>query len=169
MILRTLRQKLQRAKSPAETLYAAIVAAARRPFLYAQLQVPDTVDGRFDMLVLHMFLVLERLQGEQHVRLRQELTDEFFKDMDRSLREMGTGDLAVASKVRKMAEAFFGRIKAYGEVADENALAAALARNVYVVDQSDVAHNLAHETTAMRQALADASDADVTQGKLPLE
>lgn len=113
-------------------LYAAIVAAARRPVPYAHWGVPDTLDGRFDMISLHLFLVLDRLKGDADA-FRQNLVDEFFLDMDRSLREMGVGDLSVGKKVRKMAESFYGRVTAY-----EKALAgangdfrAALARNVF--------------------------------------
>jgi cytochrome b pre-mRNA-processing protein 3 len=91
------------------------VAAARQEVFYARWAVPDTVDGRFDMIALHLFLVLERLKGEgQAVEdFRQVLTDTFFQDMDRSLREMGVGDISVGKKVRKMAEAFYGRVQAY--------------------------------------------------------
>jgi cytochrome b pre-mRNA-processing protein 3 len=98
--------------SPARLLYEAIVAAARQPAPYANWGVADTLDGRFDMITLHAFLVLDRLKGED-AKFRQRLVDEFFADMDRSLREMGVGDLSVGKKVRRMAEAFYGRIAAY--------------------------------------------------------
>ena len=88
------------------------MAAARHPVAYAEWGVPDTLDGRFDMITLHTFLVLDRLKGEDRA-FRQELVDEFFRDMDRSLREMGVGDLSVGKKVRKMAEVFYGRLAAY--------------------------------------------------------
>src|SRR5262249_17242205 len=98
--------------------------------------VPDTVDGRYDMIVLHAVLVLERL-GEEDKSARdfaQGLTDEVFADMDRSLREMGVGDLSVGKKVRRMAEVFYGRAGAYeGPLRAENEgeLAESLYRNVF--------------------------------------
>jgi cytochrome b pre-mRNA-processing protein 3 len=79
--------------NPAAALYAAIVAAARQPKFYAEWGVPDTVDGRFDMIVLHLYLVLARLR-ENAPELCQALTDTFCTDMDSNLREMGAGDLA---------------------------------------------------------------------------
>jgi cytochrome b pre-mRNA-processing protein 3 len=115
-------------------LYEAIVAAARRPKFYTDYGVADTVDGRFDMISLHLFLVLNRLRGNVETEnFRQQLTDGFFADMDRNLREMGVGDLSVGKKVRKMAEAFFGRVTVYSAAIEnkDNALADALARNVY--------------------------------------
>jgi cytochrome b pre-mRNA-processing protein 3 len=103
--------------------------------LYDSWGVPDTVDGRFDMLALHLILVLDRLRKEgPDDPFAQQLTDYFFADMDRSLREMGAGDLSVGKKVRRMAEVFYGRVKAYaGPLAagDRQGLAEAVARNVY--------------------------------------
>ncbi len=141
MILSTLFAKKP---STAETLYAAIVAAARQPHFYANWDVPDTVDGRFDMIVLHVFLVLQRLKLETPV-LCQQLTDLFFDDMDRSLREMGVGDLSVGKKVRRMAEAFHGRLNAYAAAMEqgEQTLIEALQRNVYAGQVSASAKTLA--------------------------
>ena len=108
------------------------MAAARHPVFYADWGVADTLDGRFDMISLHAFLVLDRLKGEQQA-FRQALVDELFADMDRSLREMGVGDLSVGKKVRKMAEVFYGRVAAYDLALGgaEGALEAAIARNVF--------------------------------------
>jgi cytochrome b pre-mRNA-processing protein 3 len=117
-------------------LYARAVAAARAPALYAGFGVPDTLDGRFDLVGLHAFLVIRRLQASPAPgpALAQAVFDAMFTDMDRNLREMGVGDLAVGGKVKKMWEAFHGRAAAYAaalDAADEAALAAALARNVW--------------------------------------
>jgi cytochrome b pre-mRNA-processing protein 3 len=130
--LRFLKRLFQRSEAPERHLYAAIVAAARHPVPYAHWGVPDTVDGRFDMLALYMFLALDRLKGEEGA-LGQGLVDAFFADMDRSLREMGVGDLSVGKKVRRMAEAFYGRIAAYDAAlkGGEDAFAEAIARNVF--------------------------------------
>lgn len=118
--------------SPERSCYEAIVAAARHPVFYADWGVPDTLDGRFDMISLHAFLVLDRLKGTEQV-FRQGLVDALFADMDRSLREMGVGDLSVGKKVRKMAEVFYGRVAAYNQAlaAPHGALEAAIARNVF--------------------------------------
>jgi cytochrome b pre-mRNA-processing protein 3 len=125
--------------TPSQILYAAIVAGARQPKFYADMAVPDTIDGRFDLISLHMFLVLERLKGAEFDDVRQNLTDTFFTDMDRSLREMGVGDLTVGKKVRKMAESFFGRVQAYDQALakGETEVQSALARNVYVDAKDD--------------------------------
>ncbi len=122
------------ARKPVATtrLYGAIVAAARQEKFYLEMGVPDTLDGRFDMIVLHMFLVLDRLRGGND-KFRQQLTDVFFSDLDRTLREMGVGDLSVSKKIRPMAEAFAGRIKAYAVAAEtgDPEILHALQRNVY--------------------------------------
>jgi cytochrome b pre-mRNA-processing protein 3 len=112
MFLSRILNRLSRRPDAAQVLYEAIVAAARHPVPYADWGVRDTVDGRFDMIALHAFLVLDRLKGSAEA-FRQELVDELFRDMDRSLREMGVGDISVGKKVRKMAEVFYGRVAAY--------------------------------------------------------
>lgn len=118
-----------------ERLYGAIVAQAREPVFYADMGVPDTVEGRFDFLVLHMHLMSTRLakEGEAGVALGQELLDRFFEDMDASLREIGIGDLAVPKKIRTLAEAYLGRSAQYAPAianGEETSLAAAIARNI---------------------------------------
>jgi cytochrome b pre-mRNA-processing protein 3 len=127
-----LKRLFQRPTPPERSVYEAIVAAARHPILYASLGVPDNVDGRFDMIILHSFAVLDRLKGGEP-DFRQALVDEVFRDMDRSLREMGVGDLSVGKKIRKMAEVFYGRVAAYDKgLADgREALDAAIQRNIF--------------------------------------
>mgnify|MGYP000411422531 CR=1 FL=1 len=107
-----LKRLFNRPLAPERRCYEAIVAAARHPAFYARWQVADTLDGRFDMVALHTYLILDRLKGVEP-EFRQALVDEFFRDMDRSLRELGVGDVSVGKKVRKMAEVFYGRITAY--------------------------------------------------------
>ena len=120
-----------------DALYGAIVAQAREPRFYAEMGVPDTVSGRFDMVLLHVVLVLRRLrQGEAGERaLAQGLFDAFCRDMDHNLREMGISDQGLPRHMQRVGEAFYGRAQAYeaalGDAAGEGALAAALARNVY--------------------------------------
>jgi len=132
--------RLLRKASPAgegtiERIYGAVVAQARRPAFYLRLAVPDTLDGRFDMIALHVFLVMRRFktEGQEGRALSQALTDRFFADLDRSLREMGAGDLGVGRRVKAMAKAFYGRVVAYEAAlnAGDAALREALARNLY--------------------------------------
>ena len=103
---------------------------ARHPFFYRAWGVPDTVDGRFDLLVLHLFLLLRRLKSMP--ALGSALTDVFFADMDQNLRQMGVADPGVGKRIRKMLDAFYGRIAAY-EIAygDDLALGVTLTRNLY--------------------------------------
>jgi cytochrome b pre-mRNA-processing protein 3 len=117
-------------------LYGAIVAQARLPAFYAGYGVPDTINGRFDLIVLHLALVLRRLrrEGEAARAFGQNLFDHFCTDMDDNLREIGVGDLAVPREMRKMADAFYGRLAAYEAAlaaASEQELANALTRNVF--------------------------------------
>jgi cytochrome b pre-mRNA-processing protein 3 len=125
-------------------LYGAIVAQARLPAFYDGYGVPDTVQGRFDLIVLHLVLVIaciERQIGRQGAQgnaaaraVGQKLFDEFCRDLDDNLREMGVGDLAVPKRMRSFAEAFYGRQAAYLAAlaaADLRELENALARNIF--------------------------------------
>jgi cytochrome b pre-mRNA-processing protein 3 len=116
-------------------LYAAAVTAARAPLFYTEIGVADTLDGRFDLIGLHGFLLIRRLGREpEGAALAQAVFDAMFADMDASLREMGVGDLSLPARVRAMWEAFHGRAAAYERAfadPDPAALAAALTRNVW--------------------------------------
>jgi cytochrome b pre-mRNA-processing protein 3 len=115
--------------------YRHVVEQARQPAFYTECGVPDTLDGRFELVCLHAFLYLHRLKSERPRAngLAQAFFDTMFADLDRTLREMGTGDLRVGKEVKRMAQGFFGRIRAYerGIAATDEALAAALARNLF--------------------------------------
>jgi cytochrome b pre-mRNA-processing protein 3 len=156
----------------AREVYSLIVAKARQPFFYAKLGVPDTVDGRFDMIALHAFLVIDRLSkgGDKARDLSQRLFDEMFADMDRSLREMGVGDLSVGKKVRTMAEVFYGRAKAYGEPLSKNdipGLERALARNIFPESfKAASVSALAAYVGAAARLLAELSDMELMAGRL---
>lgn len=123
------------AHPPARLLYEGVVAQARRPEFYEQAGVPDSVDGRFELVALHCFLLLRRLrvEGEATARLRQGVFDWMFADMDASLRELGAGDLGVGRRVKHMARGFYGRIAAYDRGLDHGGsmLPDALRRNLY--------------------------------------
>ena len=123
-------------------LYGAIVAQARNPVLYRDYGVPDTANGRLDMIVLHTTLVLSRLEAEAAPLrpLGQALFDHFCSDMDANLREMGVGDMAVPRKMKAIAEAFYGRKRAYDAALAApglDQLAAALARNIHAGEAAD--------------------------------
>jgi cytochrome b pre-mRNA-processing protein 3 len=115
----------------AAALYRTCVLQARAPVFYRDLAVPDSIDGRFDLLVLHVALVMLRLEGEDDAR--QQLFDMMFADMDQSLREMGVGDMGIGKRVKPMIAAFYGRMQAYGAALAENddAVSQVLARNLY--------------------------------------
>jgi len=117
---------------PADALYRSIVAVAREPRWYTAGAVPDTLDGRFDMVALVLSLVLIRLEGEQAPDTEVALTERFVEDMDGSLREIGVGDLVVGKHVGRMVGALEGRLGAYrGALAGTEPLRDALARNLY--------------------------------------
>lgn len=144
---------------PAAALYAAAVAAARSPVLYAELGVPDTLDGRFDLVGLHTFLLIQRLRRDAPPGpdLAQAIFDAMFRDMDQNLREIGVGDPSMARKMKQMWEAFHGRAAAYdAALADEDpsALAAALTRNVWRAGPAPHAAALAAAVRAQAAHLA---------------
>jgi cytochrome b pre-mRNA-processing protein 3 len=124
-----------------ETIYGMIVTQAREPLFYRDLAVPDTVNGRFDLLVMHLWMVLRRLHPiEGGVELSQALFDHFCADMDANLREMAVGDLAVPKRMRAIGEAFYGRIAAYDLALSDGAepLAQAFCRNI--LDGAHIEH-----------------------------
>jgi len=144
MILTAFRRKAH--SRSIDALYGMIVAQARTPALYSDYGVPDTLQGRFDLIVLHLVLVLRRLsrdsggpRGYEAVNgrgLGQGLFDAFCRDLDANLREMGTGDLTVPKKMQSFGEAFYGRQAAYGvalAAGDPRELETALARNIFEV------------------------------------
>lgn len=120
----------------APVLYGRLVAQARDPALYGDLGVADTIEGRYEMIMLHMALLLMRLQreGRSRARLAQALLDYMAADLDRSIRELGVGDLSVARYMKRLGEGFYGRAAAYSEgleQPDDQSLREILLRNVY--------------------------------------
>jgi cytochrome b pre-mRNA-processing protein 3 len=128
-------------KDAAHALYQDAVRQARQPAFYAACGVPDTLDGRFDLIVLHVYLVMRALKraGEAGERVGRAVLEVMFDDMDMSLREMGVGDLSVGKKVKAMARAYHGRALAYEAALAADAapgqLAAALGRNLFGRDE----------------------------------
>ncbi len=144
-----------------EAIYGMIVTQAREPMFYQELGVPDTVNGRFDLLLLHLWMVLRHLRGlPGGVELSQALFDHFCDDMDANLREMAVGDLKVPKQMQKLGEAFYGRAAAYdmGLSAGIEGLTEAINRNVLDGKQIDNARRLATYTEAAIGSLAHESD-----------
>jgi len=161
-----------------DALYESIVTSARRPKFYEDWSVPDTPLGRYEMLSVHFFLLLHRLQGKDGAlrEIAQELTDHFFLDLDHSLREFGIGDMGLPKRMKKFAKMFYGRLAAYTEAVDAGdvgALAGALRRNVRPDDEAwDGAEPIADYVIRANSGLNDITDEELLAGKLrflPLE
>lgn len=155
MVFERLRRRSQR-RDVAHRLYESVVAQARRVPFYRDFGVPDTLDGRFELILLHAALVLRRLRGDgpDGAALGQTMFEVMIDDMDRSLREMGVGDLSVGRRVKQMVRAFYGRAAAYETAlaGDEAALAAALRRNLYGTVEPEAADVAALAGYVRRQA-----------------
>jgi cytochrome b pre-mRNA-processing protein 3 len=140
-----------------DSIYGTIVARAREPRFYEQYGVPDTVDGRFDLLLLHLWMALRRL-GPHGLGspLSQALFDCFCSDMDANLREMGIGDLTVPKRMQKFGEAFYGRAGAYDAALEKghDALAQTIRKNVLNGTGSQQADQLAAYAEAVLADLA---------------
>jgi cytochrome b pre-mRNA-processing protein 3 len=118
-------------KSLGVEICAAVGTRARNPVFFTEFAVPDTIDGRFDLVVLHAWLVLERLRELGMKDVSQGVVDSLFASFDESLRELGVGDIGIGHRVKKMADAFYGRLSAYREAKGREALKEAILRNVY--------------------------------------
>ena len=144
-----------------EAIYGMIVTQAREPIFYRDLGVPDTVNGRFDLLLLHLWLLLRRLRtvAQGGTELSQALFDRFCEDMDDNLREMGVGDQTVPKRMRAFGEAFYGRVQAYDQAYDQatdtdsEALAQAICKNILNGAGIDQARRLAAYAQAAEAAL----------------
>lgn len=153
-----------------ERQYASLTSAARMPFFYTDLGVPDTVMGRFEMLSIVMILFFRRtahspVSGQE---LAQEIIDAFFEDIDHSIRELGIGDQGVPKRMKKLAGMFYGRLESYAAAldgADRESLAQALLRNIRP-EAADVPplHGLADWMIAAETALAAVSEDEITRG-----
>ena len=169
MILRPFRRSAE--TRTIASFYGTIVAQARLPVFYAEFGVPDTVQGRFDLIVLHMVLLLRRLAtaAEAGPALGQRLFDRFCRDLDDNLREMGVGDLAVPKHMRRFAEAFYGRQAAYLgalDATDQRDFENALARNILAETASGKAARLARYARAVIGELDAQQDDALLRGEV---
>ncbi len=155
-----------------DELYGAIVAQARNPDFYRDYGVSDTVQGRFDLIVLHLVLLIDRLGRDADTGrgIGQRLFDAFCRDLDDNLREMGVGDLAVPKRMRAFGEAFYGRQAAYlaaFAATDERELEKALRRNIFAdMDAGDGATRLAQYVRAVRRRLESQKDTPLLRGEV---
>ncbi|MGT2500821.1 ubiquinol-cytochrome C chaperone family protein [Bradyrhizobium guangxiense] len=150
-----------------EAIYGMIVTQAREPVFYRDLGVPDTVNGRFDLLLLHLWLLLRRLRTVQGAtELSQALFDRFCEDMDDNLREMGVGDQTVPKRMRAFGEAFYGRVQAYDQAiaGGGEALAEAICKNILNGTGLDQAKRIAAYARASEAALGQTGEAALLQG-----
>jgi cytochrome b pre-mRNA-processing protein 3 len=158
-----------RAESEAQGLLDAVTAASRRPAFYGETRVPDTLEGRFELMTLHAALALIRLRAEPGAGpLAQTFTDKLFRFFDAGLREAGVGDLTVPKRMRALASAFYGRLEAYGAAlgaGDEALLSQAAGRNVLGDEAAPFATNLAAHARALAARQAGAPIASVSSSE----
>lgn len=158
-----------------EALFAAVLRQARRPEFYERAGVPDTLDGRFDMIALHVFLVMRRLkgQGEAAEAAARGLVEALFADLDASLRELGVGDLAVGKRIRSMMDGLYGRFDAYdaglAEAPAGRKLGVALDNNLFgtVHASAEALERMAAYVRREADALARAPVAALLAGDIP--
>ncbi|OAN50854.1 hypothetical protein A6A04_17300 [Paramagnetospirillum marisnigri] len=166
----------RRREQIAHALYVTIIDQSRLPGFYTRFGVPDTLDGRFDLIVLNAFLVMRRFKrvearlADEARELSQALFDLMFDDMDQNLRELGAGDMSVGKKVKQMARAFYGRATAYEEGLDGDGLVDALIRNLFGTVEGALAPDhpiaMAHYMKLCDAALAAQADGDVMEGRV---
>jgi len=160
------------AKAAGARLYEAVVAQARTPALYSGLGAPDTIEGRFELYSLHVALILMRLKGQgvAATAASQALFDRYVSGLDHGLREIGVGDLSVGKKMRKLGEAFYGRVLSYeeavGHLPDNEALAAVIQRTVLAGDETADPRPLCAYVAACRAGLAAQATDDVAAGRV---
>jgi cytochrome b pre-mRNA-processing protein 3 len=154
-------------------LYDAAVVQSRSAHLYAVLGAPDTVEGRFEILTLHIILIIERLRdgGSAAAGIRQALFDLYCRNLDGALREMGVGDLTVGNRMKALGGAFYGRAAAYraaiAALPDQNDLAAVIGRTVMAGEPAHDPHPLAAYVADLRKDLAARGLPDLLAGSPP--
>ncbi len=165
-MLNTMRKNKER-RVRAERIYDILTARAREPVFFERFGVKDSLDGRFDLVALHAWLVLERLKGD--ALLSQALIDTIFTGFDEALRELGAGDIGIGRRVKKLADAFYGRLQAYGAALDEAGMEAALVRNLYRGGPAPGAKAVASYVWRARAQLESWQDGEPRFGPLPDE
>jgi cytochrome b pre-mRNA-processing protein 3 len=160
------------AAAAGRALFKGLSAQARQPSLYINAGVPDTVEGRFELCVLHVVLLLHRLkgQGAQASETAQAVFDTFLNNLDEGLRDMGVGDMSVGKKMRKLGEAVYGRIKSYdralAEGGDPDELAAVIRRTVFQDQDAPGAAALAAYVRTVEADMAAQPLSDILEARL---
>ena len=169
-MLNALRLRAAR-RQVAERLCAEVSNRARATIFFSGFGVPDTIDGRFDLVALHAWLVLDALGAQGERELARRFIDTLFVQFDEALRDMGAGDVGMARRIKKMASAFYGRLNAYRAASDETTLADAIARNVFRGNPAGLepAHAVANYCFAARARVAQSplASGEVDFGPLP--
>ena len=170
MIMSLFRRRSNLNRRIVDKAYASIVTAARNPVFFADWGVPDTPLGRYESVGLHMILFLYRTRGMEGAAegLSQDLLDEFFKDVDHSIRELGVGDPSVPKRMKKLARMFYGRMGNYWKAIDQgdaDALGEAVARNIApetpdAIDRANMAGYMMRAAEGLKQI----PDADLLAG-----
>ena len=157
-------------KERARRLFEEIVNQSRQPSFYRQLGIPDTLDGRFELVVLHTFLIVRQLRHDKFRRqLGRDIMTLLFDDFDLSLRETGVGDMGMGRRIKTMADGFYGRSEAYelGLADRGTGLADAIARNIFRDVHSKAAlASLEAYVRREARAIEDCSEADLLSGKV---
>lgn len=173
MIMSLFRPKPKNAnRKIVDSLYLSVVAAAREPVLYSDWGVPDTPLGRYESVGLHMILFLYRMRNAGAIaqELSRDVLDEFFKDVDHSIRELGVSDPGVPKRMKKLARMFYGRMENYWKALDEHdagALGDAVARNVAPNAPDSVARGaIADYMIRTVRVLADIPDGELLAGSV---
>jgi cytochrome b pre-mRNA-processing protein 3 len=163
VLLRSKKRRLA-----AGRIYEAVVTRAREPVFFERFAVADTLDGRFDLFTLHAWLVLERLKACEP-SLSQAVVDAVFVGFDEALRDLGAGDMGMGRRMKKMADAFYGRVQAYGAAGDAAAMEAALVRNLYRGEAPPCARRMADYVLNAKTILAAWEEGPPDFGPLPEE
>lgn len=152
-------RRAKETKAAARRAYAAVAAQARNPAFFTGLGVADTMDGRFDLVCLHAWLALDRMDGRRN--LAQAFVNEVFAGFDEALREGGAGDMGMNRRLKKMANAFYGRLQAYRSAPTQEELAEAIRRNLFrgSTERISAARTIATYACASRSRLNDAEAA----------
>jgi cytochrome b pre-mRNA-processing protein 3 len=156
-------------------IYGNLVARARNPELYRDLGVPDTINGRFDMMVIHVFLLAHRLKdaGDACRELSQGIFDAFLLDMDRGMREEGVGDTSVPKKLKKMTQVYYGRLRAYEKPLEEgnnSALAEIINRNIFTdKHNNECANALANYMLRLHAHIEALTVEDILNGEIEFD
>lgn len=159
------------AQTAGQALYAGAARQAREPALFRSLGAPDTVEGRFEVLTLHVALLLLRLkgQGEEAAETAQQTFDAFLRALDDAMRELGVADISMGKKMKKLGAAFYGRMRAYedalGELPERQALEALIGRTVLEAAPSVSPAGLADYAARAAETLAGVPLADLLEGR----